>query len=103
MGNRRHRRWGDVPADLNPTALEELGPFEFGPVNFSSLGLRVSFDQVIARSFVGLHANAHLGAPTSPQVELAAIFELSAVLSARLTALMPEARLRPVLIALDCQ
>ena len=54
--------------DVNPTALEELGPFEFGPVNFSSLGLRVSFDQVIARSFVGLHANAHLGAPTSPQV-----------------------------------
>jgi len=52
---------------------------------------------------LGLHANAHLGAPTSPQVELAAIFELSAVLSARLTALMPEARLRPVLIALDCQ
>ena len=38
--------------DVNPTALEELGPFEFGPVNFSSLGLRVSFDQVIARSFV---------------------------------------------------
>jgi hypothetical protein len=52
---------------------------------------------------LGLHANAHLGAPTSPQVELAAIFELSAALSARLTALMPEARLRPVLIALDGQ
>ena len=38
----------------------------------------------------------------STELELAAIFALSVALSARLTALMPEARLRPVLIVLDC-